>query len=156
MPKYECKMTLKVSMTMELEADSWSDAHTEAIRIAERCDVRPPDTDEVGVSVTVARDRSATHDKIRQLDEPWCWAEWVDPSTSAHGMHPPSCGIVVVHRAVGNKLSEADVKLLRKRIETMGIRVMDAWNGAGLPSASFRCETSPTAEQLQQLCAPVD
>jgi hypothetical protein len=138
-------------MSMELEAPDWSNAHAMAIDLAERCDVRPPHSDEVGVSVTVERHHSASHDKIRQLGEPWCWAQCLE-RTAAHG----GCTVVVVHRSAGNRLSEPDVQLLRRRIEAMGIRIMDAWNGAGLDHGSFKCETEPTAEQLEQLCAPRD
>ena len=91
-------------------------------------------------------------DPIQQLGEPWLkFGEWYD-------LHGPG-DVIVCERAIGNAFTKSDIDIIRSRLESLGLKVVDAWNGDGCSTSSFRCTGRVgtkqfTDEQLKILHAP--
>jgi len=112
-----------------------------------------------GSSVQVKKEEQRT--PVMQLGEPWLrTAEWYD-------LHEPG-DVVVFETAFGRGFSRLDLVVLQDRLESLGLRVLDRWNGGresatgrwlGVQTVSFRCDgrvgTDPfTPEQQAVLTAP--
>lgn len=69
---------------------------------------------------------------VIQLGEPWLrWMDWYD-------LHGPG-DIICAEPAYGNKFTQADIDLLKERINTIdNLKVIDMWNGAGCGTVSYR------------------
>lgn len=112
-----------------------------------------------GSSVQVKKEERRT--PVMQLGEPWLrTAEWPD-------LHGPD-DVVVFETAFGRVFSRLDLVVLQERLESLGLRVLDRWNGGssgsrgrweGYETVSFKCAgrvgTDPfTPEQQSVLTAP--
>lgn len=83
------------------------------------------------------------------------------PWISTHGwydLHGPE-NIIVCERAIGNRYTADDIKLLRRRLKQIGLKVLEHWNGEGCGTVSFRCEgrkgsRKMSAEHIAVLIAP--
>ncbi|MFL5302730.1 MAG: hypothetical protein ACJ79R_20560 [Anaeromyxobacteraceae bacterium] len=89
---------------------------------------------------------------MRQIDGPWLESiDWYDP-------HGPG-GVIVGKCTLGNSFSAGDVELLRARLEALGLKPEEHWNGEGSGSVSFRCVGRRGTARLSKkqtaiLCAP--
>lgn len=89
--------------------------------------------------------------EVVQTGEPWVDVYWYD-------LHGPG-DIVVGKRSIGNEFTAEDVELLDRRLRSLGLTVLDNWNGEGCDTVSFRCggrkgREAFTAEQQAVLNAP--
>lgn len=128
--RVDIKRTLRT--TVEVEAPDYSAARQAAYKLACRPEADWP-------AGFVAEGQS---DVRQQLGEPWCssWKHgWYD-------LHGPG-DVVVVEAALGNRFTQADIDLLRARVEATGCTVIDSWNGAGCDTVSFQCGWSGKTER---------
>lgn len=98
-----------------------------------------------------ASKRTTSAEARRRLGEPWVKMSWYD-------LHEPG-DVVVGQRSFGNRFSVDDLRVLRERLETLGLKVVDSWNGLGCDTVSFRCAgrkgTKPfTTAEREALEAP--
>lgn len=124
--KYRVNMTRRVSVRREFVVEAGSE--TEARQLAEKrmaLRVEPAPGAELSVSFD-------SH-SITQLNGPWVYGGWYD-------LHGPD-EIVVFTPAPGNFWRKGDVPLLRRRLERIGLKIVDSWNGnLNGTSVSFRCK----------------
>lgn len=92
---------------------------------------------------------------VRQIGEPWVRTFMQSPWYDLHG----TGDVICLKRSLGNAFTKDDVELLKQRLESFGLKVVDHWNGAGCDQVSFRCEgrdyEGPMPEdQTKALLAP--
>jgi hypothetical protein len=118
MAKWIVELEERRYIRVEVDADSWEDAQKKGYEYPE-------------VS-TSAKPLDRYVSPVIQLGEPWLrWMDWYD-------LHGPG-DVVCAEPAYGNTFTQADVDLLKARIETIdGLKVADNWNGAGCGTVSFR------------------
>ena len=89
--------------------------------------------------------------EVQQTGEPWVHVSWYD-------LHGPG-DVVVGTRAIGNRFTAAEVDLIHTRLQSLGLKIEDSWNGSGTDTVSFRCSgrvgtNQFTKEQKNILNAP--
>ena len=89
---------------------------------------------------------------LKQLGEPWVRSGgWWDHHRT---------DVIICKRSMGNSFTAAEVRLLRGRLQLLGLKVEEHWNGEGSGTVSFRCSgregTEPmSAEHIAKLVAPL-
>jgi hypothetical protein len=145
MPEWTFDVALHIPKeTFCCEGEDWSDAHSNAQEVADKLAKKVGHGAQASVSIT------------RQLGEPW-----VKPfgGHAWYDLHGPG-DVICLERSTGNAFTQADIDLLKERIESCGLSVVDSWNGAGCGSVSFKLKgrdpvDAPfTPEQVKALLAP--
>lgn len=144
MPRFQVRVVVSRSITIEVDAAHVSEAATKACREARA--VAGPEYE-----------CETRWEHIVQRGEPWVDVDWYD-------LHPPS-DVVHCQRSAGNRFTTAECELLCDRLRALGLEVVTTWNGAPCGSLSVQCrgrQPSPfagqqepfTKEQRAFLCAP--
>lgn len=143
--------------TISVVADSWDDARQAAYEQAE------------GALSASERQIDYAIDPCQADGEPWVTMAGDYEGGTGYYMDDQrprrSHDVIVFETAKGHRFTKADVALLRSRIEAIGLRVDENWNGwnderqIGYATVSFRIgnrvERTPlTREQMTALCAP--
>ena len=145
-PEWEIDVTFHVPRTLGLKVKGrdWTAAQGNAQKLAD------------GMAKKIGPGVEASVSIVKQLGEPWLRTFgsgiWYD-------LHGPG-DVICFERSTGNVFTEADVALLKKRIESTGLKVKDSWNGAGCNGVSFRCsgrkpeDAQFTKAQVKAILAP--
>lgn len=132
MPEWDVEVKWQYTETVRVEAGTPAEARAEAIHRA----------GQLGVAGEVTDARP-----LVQHGEPWVHSlsrkGWYD----LHG-RTPGHDVVVINRAYGHTFTEEDVTLLRDRLNAMGYKVAEHWNGARCGTVSIKCEGRPKGEDV--------
>lgn len=134
MRTWEAQIKITYISTIQVEGEDWS-----AATRAARHEVESRMTQYAGV---VEDNRRSNVEIVRQLGEPWVSVCWYD-------LHEPG-DIIVAEPSYGNRFTKEEVLLLKNRIESLGLKVIDQWNGAGCDTCSYKCTGRVGTDQFSE------